>query len=123
MATSSSSATVASLDLPDLPADVPADIPLYAQGGLVDNTLEWFILQVHPADEGQMPPDLSQAQAVIDKVELVYLAPGLSYLPDEMALDPPTRMLVPAWSFSGYITNAGGADLIFRAYVQAVSNP
>ena len=44
------------LSLPDLPADVPADNPLYAQGGLVDNTLEWFILQVHPADEGQMPP-------------------------------------------------------------------
>jgi hypothetical protein len=111
------------LSLPSLPADMPVDIPLYAQGGLVNDTLEWFILQVHPAAEGQMPPDLSQAQAVIDKVELVYLAPGLSYLPDEMAVNPPTRMLVPAWSFSGHITSAGGADLIFRAYAQAVSNP
>jgi len=111
------------LSLPDLPADVPADIPLYTQGGLVDNTLEWFILQVHPADEGQMPPDLSQAQAVIDKVKLVYLAPGLSNMPPDMVLDPAYRMLVPAWSFSGHITNAGEADLIFRAYVQATGNP
>jgi hypothetical protein len=111
------------LSLPNLPADVPAGIPLYGQGGLVGDTLEWFILQVHPADEGQMPPDLSQAQAVIEKVELVYLAPGLSNLSAEMALDPASRMLVPAWSFSGHITNAGDADLVFRAYVQAVTNP
>jgi hypothetical protein len=111
------------LNLPDLPADVPSDIPFYAEGGRVDNTLEWFILQVHPSDEGQMPPDLSQAEAVIDMVELVYLAPGLSSFPPEMALDPAYRMLVPAWSFSGHIPNAGGADLTFQAYVQAVSNP
>ena len=111
------------LSLPDLPADVPADIPLYAQGGLVDNTLEWFILQVHPADEGQMPPDLSLAQAVIDKVELVYLAPALSDPSPETGTDPASRMLVPVWSFSGYITNAGGPDLLYRAYVQAVTNP
>jgi hypothetical protein len=111
------------LNLPDLPADVPADIPLYAQGGLVDDTLEWFILQVHPSDEGQMPPDLSQAQAVIDKVELVYLAPGLSNIAPDMALDPAYRMLVPAWSFTGHITNADGTDLLYRAYVQAVANP
>jgi len=111
------------LSLPDLPTDVPADIPLYAQGGLVDNTLEWFILQVHPADEGQMPPDLSLAQAVIDKVELVYLAQGVSNLSPDMAPDPASRMLVPAWCFSGHITNAGGADLTYRAYVQAVTNP
>ena len=89
----------------------------------MDDTLEWFILQVHPSDEGQIPPDLSQAQAVIDKVELVYLAPGLSNLPPDMALDPAYRMLVPAWSFSGYITNADGADLVYRAYVQADANP
>ena len=111
------------LSLPNLPSDVPADIPLYAQGGLVGETLEWFILQVHPASEGQMPPDLSQAQAVIDKVELVYLAQGTSNLPPEMALDPASRMLVPAWCFSGHITNTDGADLIYRAYVQAVTNP
>ena len=89
----------------------------------MDNTLEWFILQVHPADEGQMPPDLSQAQAVVDKVELVYLAPGLNNMPPETAFDPASRMLVPAWKFSGHITNADGADLIYRAYVQAVANP
>jgi hypothetical protein len=111
------------LRLPDLPEDVPADIPLYAQGGIVNNTLEWFILQVHPADEGQMPPDLNQAQAIIDKVELVYLAPGLNNMPTDMALDPAYRMLVPAWSFTGHITNTGGADLVYRAYVQAVTNP
>jgi len=111
------------LSLPDLPADVPADIPLYAQGGLVDNTLEWFILQVHPADEGQMPPALTLAQAVIDKVELVYLAPGLSNPSSETVMDPASRMLVPAWSFSGHITNAGDADLIYQAYVQAATNP
>jgi hypothetical protein len=111
------------LSLPDLPADVPADIPLYAQGGLVGDTLQWFILQVHPADEGQMPPDLSQAQAVIDQIELVYLAPGMSNLPPDIALDPAYRMLVPVWSFSGHITTADGIDLIYRAYVQAVSNP
>jgi hypothetical protein len=108
--------------LPDLPTDVPADIPLYAQGGLMGDTLEWFILQVHPSDEGQMPPDLSQAQAVIDKVELVYLAPGLSNMPSEIALDPSYRMLVPVWSFSGHIIDAGGADLVYRAYVQAAAN-
>jgi len=111
------------LRLPDLPEDVPADIPLYAQGGRVDNTLEWFILQVHPADEGQMPPDLSQAQAVIDKVELVYLAPGLNNVSPDMTLDPAYRMLVPVWSFTGRITNTGGEDMVFRAYVQAVTNP
>jgi hypothetical protein len=111
------------LVLPDLPTDVPADIPLYAQGGLVGDTLEWFILQVHPADEGQMPPDLSLAQVVIDKVELVYLAPGLSSLPPGKAIDPAYRMLVPAWSFSGHITYLDGTDLIYRAYVQAVANP
>ncbi len=72
-----------------------------AQGGLVDDTLEWFILQVHPSDEGQMPPDLSLAEAVIDKVELVYLGPDLSNMPPDFALDPAYRMLVPAWSFSG----------------------
>ncbi len=109
--------------LPDLPADVPADIPLYAQGGLVDDTLEWFILQVHPSNEGQMPPDLSQAGAVIDKVELVYLTPGLSNMPPDIALDPSYRMLVPVWSFSGHITNADGIDLVYRAYVPAAANP
>jgi hypothetical protein len=111
------------LRLTDLPADVPADIPLYAEGGLVGETLEWFILQVHPADEGQLPPDLSQAQAVIDKVELVYLAPGLNNMPPDMALDPAYRMLIPAWRFSGTITNVEGADLVYQAYVQAVFNP
>jgi hypothetical protein len=111
------------LRLPDLPADVPADIPIYAQGGLVGDTLEWFILQVHPSDEGQLPPDLSQAQAIIDQVQLVYLAPGLSNLPPDLALDPAYRMLVPAWSFSGHITNEGGTELTYRAYVQAVANP
>jgi hypothetical protein len=111
------------LALPDLPVDVPADIPVYAEGGVADSTLEWFILQVHPADEGQMPPDLSQAQAVIDQVELVYLAPPLGNLPSEMALDPAYRMLVPAWKFTGHITNVGSADLVFKAYVQAVTNP
>lgn len=111
------------LVLSDLPADLPADIPLYAEGGLVDDTLEWFILQVHPTDEGQMPPDLSQAQAVIDQVELIYLASGLSNLPPDMILNPAYRMLVPAWSFSGHITTASSADLIYKAYVQAVANP
>jgi hypothetical protein len=56
-------------------------------------------------------------------VELVYLAPGLGNLPSEMALDPAYHLLVPAWSFTGHITNAGSADLIFRAYVQATDNP
>ncbi|HSB65810.1 MAG TPA: hypothetical protein VLD65_04480, partial [Anaerolineales bacterium] len=111
------------LSLPDLPADVPADLPVYAQGGRVGDALEWFILQVHPADEGQMPPDLSQAQAVIDKVQLVYLAPGLNSTPENIALDPAYRMLVPAWNFSGHITNAGGQELIYNAYVQAVPIP
>jgi len=111
------------VSLPDLPADVPGDIPLFVEGGLVGDTLEWYLLQVHPADEGQLPPDLSLVQAVIDKVELVYLAPDLSYLPPEMRLDPSNRMLLPAWSFSGYLTNAGDTDYMFQAYVQAVSNP
>ena len=111
------------LSLPDLPADVPSDVPLYAEGGLVGDTLEWFILQVHPSDEGQMPRDLSQAQAVIEKAELLYLAPGLSNVPPAMALDPAFRMLVPAWSFTGNITGTDGTDLIYQAYVQAVSNP
>jgi hypothetical protein len=111
------------LSLPNLPADVPADIPLYAQGGRVDNTLEWFILQVHPADEGQMPADLSQAQAVIDKVELVYLAPGLNAMTNDIALDPSYRMLVPAWSFTGRMSGADGQQLLYQAYVQAVSLP
>ena len=44
------------LRLPGLPADVPADIPLYAQGGLVGDTLEWFILQVHPPAKGRCRP-------------------------------------------------------------------
>jgi hypothetical protein len=78
---------------------------------------------VHPADEGQTPPDLSQANAVIDKVELVYLAPGLSNLPPDIAPDPAYHMLVPVWSFSGHITNVDGAELGYRAYVQAVANP
>jgi hypothetical protein len=108
------------LRLPDLPIVVPADLPVYAEGGRVGDTLEWFILQVHPADEGQLPPDLSQAQAVIDKVELVYLAPGLSEVEPGMALEPAYRMLIPAWSFSGHITVAGGQDLLVQAYVQAV---
>jgi hypothetical protein len=111
------------LQLPDLPNDVPADTPLYAQGGVVGDTLEWFILQVHPADEGQLPPDLSLAEAVIDKVELVYLQPQLSNLSPGMALDPSYRMLVPAWCFSGRITKTSGVDLLYRAYVQAVPNP
>jgi hypothetical protein len=111
------------LNLPDLPADVPTDIPLYAQGGLVDDTLEWFILQVHPSDEGQMPPNLSMAEAVIDKVELVYIAPNLSNISSDFALDPAYRMLVPAWRFSGHIIDTGGSDLVYIAYVQAVANP
>ncbi len=109
--------------LPDLPADVPSDIPLYAQGGLVDNTLEWFILQVHPSSESQTPPDLSQAQAIIDQVELVYLAPPLTSSSSDPAIDPADRMLIPAWSFTGRLTNVNGADLVYHAYVQAVDNP
>jgi hypothetical protein len=111
------------LRLPVLPTDVPADIPLYAQGGVVGDTLEWFILQVHPWDEGQMPSDLSQASAVIDRVELVYLAPDLSSIPPEQALDPSYRMLQPAWLFSGRITTPDGDELIYQAYVGAAVNP
>ena len=111
------------LRLPSLPVDVPADIPLYAQGGLVGDTLEWFILQVHPASEGQMPPDLSQATAVIDQVELVYLIAGLDNLPPEQALDPAYRMLLPAWRFSGRLTTAEGMEMVYRAYVGAGVTP
>ena len=111
------------LSLPGLPADVPADIPVFAQGGLVDDTLEWFLLQVHPADEGSMPPDLSQAEAVIDHVELVYASPGQSNPTPEQALDPAYRMLQPVWLFSGRVTTPQGVELIYRAYVQAVVNP
>jgi hypothetical protein len=111
------------LALPDLPGDIPADLPVYAQGGRVGDTLEWFILQAHPADEGQLPPDLSQAEAVIDNVELVYQAPGLNTMTPDVASDPAYRMLVPAWCFTGHIVNAGGPDQVYRAYVQAVPNP
>ena len=111
------------LRLPGLPADVPADTPLYAQGGLVGDTLEWFILQVHVASEGQMPPDLSQATAVIDQVELVYLIAGLDNLPPEQALDPAYRMLLPAWRFSGRLTTAEGMEMVYRAYVGAGVTP
>ena len=111
------------LRLPGLPADVPTDTPLYAQGGLVDSTLEWFILQVHPADEGQMPPDLSQAAAVIDQVELVYLVPGLDNLAPEQVMDPAYRMLLPAWRFTGRITTPQGMEMVYRAYVGAGVNP
>jgi hypothetical protein len=89
----------------------------------VDNTLEWFILQVHPSDEGQNPPDLSQAQAVIDQVRLVYLAPPLGSQSADTASNPAYRMLVPAWEFSGQLINAGGIDMTYRAYVQAIANP
>jgi hypothetical protein len=101
----------------------PSNLPVYAQGGRVGDTLEWFILQAHASDEGQAPPDLSQAQAVIDNVELVYLAPSFSAMTPEIALDPANRMLVPAWSFSGHITNTRGTDFIYQAYVQAVPAP
>jgi len=111
------------LRLPDLPGDVPADLPLYAQGGLVGDTLEWFILQVRLSSEEQMPPDLSQASAVIDRVELVYLAPDLTSIPPEQALDPAYRMLQPAWLFSGRILTSDGTQLIYQAYVGAVVNP
>jgi hypothetical protein len=111
------------LSLPDLPANVPADIPLYAQGGVVDDSLEWFILQLHPADEGQAPPDLSLSEVVIDKVELVYLAPGMSSMAPEIAKDPAFRMLLPAWSFTGRITDVGGIELIYQAFVQAYTFP
>ena len=111
------------LALPDLPSDVPTDIPLYAQGGLVDNSLEWFILQVHPSDEGQNPPDLSQSHATIDLVQLVYLVPALNSLSPDVALNPAYRMLVPAWEFSGQLIDANGTQLVYRAYVQAVVIP
>ena len=111
------------LSLPGLPTDVPGGIPLYAQGGRIGDTLEWFILQVHPADEGQEPPDLSQAQVVIDQVELRYLTPAFNALEPQLASDPAYRMLVPAWSFSGHITTPNGVELAYRAYVQAVPNP
>ena len=35
------------LRLPALPEDIPTAIPLYVNGGLVGDTLEWFTLQVH----------------------------------------------------------------------------
>jgi hypothetical protein len=111
------------LALPDLPSDVPAGIQLYAQGGRVGDALEWFILQVHPASEGQQPLDLSQARVVIDQVELVYLVPGSSAQSPQLASDPAYRMLVPVWSFSGRITTAAGQELSYQAYVQAVPNP
>ncbi len=111
------------LSLPGLPAGIPAGTPLYAQGGRVGDSLQWFILQVHPASEGQDPPDLSQAQAVVDQVELVYLAPGFNAVAPEAAKDPAYRMLVPAWSFTGHITTASGQELVYQAYVQAVPNP
>ena len=111
------------LRLPALPADVPADIPLYAQGGLVADTLEWFTLQVHLPSDWQTPPDLSQASASITQVELVFLAPDLGNLPPEQALDPAYRMLLPAWLFSGRITTADGTELIYQAYVAAAVNP
>jgi hypothetical protein len=111
------------LRLPALPAEVPADTPLYAQGGLVGDTLQWFILQVHPWDEGQMPPDLSQAAAVIEQVELVYLVPGLDNLAPEQALDPAYRMLLPAWKFTGHVTTPEGVEMVYRAYVGAGVTP
>jgi hypothetical protein len=111
------------LRLPGLPADVPAGTLLYAQGGLVGDTLEWFILQVHVASEGQMPPDLSQATAVIDQVELVYLIPGLDNLAPEQAMDPAYRMLLPAWRFTGRLTTPQGVEMVYLAYVGAGVTP
>jgi hypothetical protein len=78
---------------------------------------------VHPASEGQMPPDLSQAAAVINQVELVYLMPGMDNLTPEQALDPAFRMLLPVWRFTGRIASPDGVELIYRAYVGAVLNP
>jgi hypothetical protein len=103
-----------SLRLPDLPSDVADGEPLYANGGVVGDKLEWFVLQVHPVDEGQNPPDLSQAEAVVDQVELVYLNPTNS-LPTDLSQDPAYQMLQPVWLFSGHI----GEQLQFRVYVQA----
>jgi hypothetical protein len=111
------------LSLPVLPDNVPNGLPVYAQGGRVGDILEWFILQAHPVSEGQTPPDLSQAEVIVDHIELVYLAPGLRSMPPDVANNPSYRMLVPAWKFSGYIQGVEGQGLRYQAYVQAAFSP
>jgi hypothetical protein len=103
------------LKLTDLPADLPDGEPVYVNGGLVGDTLEWFIIQVHPASEGQNPPTTISGEALINQVELIYLEPGES-MPSDLSQDPAYKMLQPVWCFKGQV----GTDYSVVIYVQAV---
>jgi hypothetical protein len=101
------------LELPDLPDDLPDGLRVFVEGESANNRLEWTVIQ--QAVEGGPGPGLS-LEVIIDQVELGYLAPDGLMLRQNGINDFALQSLQPVWRFSGF-TAAGDAVSI---YVQAV---
>jgi hypothetical protein len=102
-------------ELPNLPAELATGTVVYVQGGLVGETIEWSRIQVRPADETMVPPS-APVQAIVNQVELIYLAPQTSLI-SQTATPEELRVLMPVWSIRGQLDN--GAS--FEIWVQAIS--
>jgi hypothetical protein len=104
-------------ELPDLPAGLAAGTAVYVQGGLINGRIEWSRIQERPAEAGGVPPAAPAAQATVDQVELIYVAPQTTLIA-QTAAPAELRVLMPVWSFTGYLDNG----MRFQIWVQAVTS-
>jgi len=102
------------VQLPDLPADLPDGAKVYVSGGEWNHTLEWFVIQESLADE-DVPP--AEVRMTVEQVDLAYLALAPDVIPPERFSELGYRAVQPVWRFRGH-SDQGTA---FEAYVQAVS--
>jgi hypothetical protein len=105
--------------VPDLPADLAAGAVVFAQGGLVGDSLEWHTIQEAPVDEGGNGGNGGEGgMAVVEQVELIYYIPPADSIPPDSTLEFAYRCAQPVWRLSGH-TDQG---LAFEVYVQAVAD-
>jgi hypothetical protein len=103
------------LQLPGLPDNLPAGTEVAVLGGVVDETLEWHIIQ--QVGYAEMPPArITDPQWVVEQADLVYLVLPPDVVPPEPFAEVTYRAVQPVWRFRGH-DELGTA---FEVYVQAI---
>jgi len=108
------------LQMPDLPSDLPNGAVVYVNGLLLGDILEWRRIQEEVSNGGDIPsPPPATLLATVEQIDLIYYASPLEQLSQEsLYADFGIRSVQPVWRFSGH-TDQGAA---FEIYVQAVAD-
>lgn len=106
------------IPLPNLPTGLVSETEVFVNGVQWEGQLEWTVIQesIAPAEPPTEQP--AGVQAVIENVELIYLALPLNNIPLDNYADIHTRLIQPVWRFSGH-TPTGAA---FNIFVQAAAD-